>query len=177
MNTQMFSRQAVTIGLICAMSLAGCRHKTKPSADLEDSPQPTKPIATREDSGGTREAGTEAVLAQRIGFRFADASLTPDAKAALASKAAVLRATPGLRLRLEGHADERGSAEYNKALGMRRAATAKRYLVQRGIDPSRLYVMSYGKEKPLAREHTESAWSLNRRVEFSIMAAPLTMGR
>jgi len=176
MNTRSFSRLAMTSGLICAISLGACRQKSKFSRiDVEEVPQPAPAVSA--DSGGTNQGGIEGVLAQRVNFRFNDADLTPEARTVLAKKAAVLRSVPGLRLRLEGHADERGSAEYNKSLGMRRAVSAKRYLMEKGVNSSRLYVTSYGKKKPLAREHTESAWSLNRRVEFGIMAEPIAISR
>ncbi|MFM8780978.1 MAG: OmpA family protein, partial [Gemmatimonadota bacterium] len=75
-----------------------------------------------------------------------------------------------IRIRVAGHTDERGSDEYNIALGMRRAAAAKRYLVDLGIAESRIAVVSFGEERPLNTESTEAAWAQNRRDEFEIVA-------
>jgi peptidoglycan-associated lipoprotein len=80
----------------------------------------------------------------------------------------VLNANPDTRIRIAGNTDERGSDEYNLALGQRRAAQAKRYLTQRGIADSRIDIISYGEERPAADGHDESAWSQNRRDEFEI---------
>jgi len=86
------------------------------------------------------------------------------------SKLAILRVNPGLRIQVSGHADERGSDEYNLALGNRRALSAKQYLVDRGIDESRISTESFGEERPLDTGINEAAWALNRRAEFSITA-------
>ena len=79
------------------------------------------------------------------------------------------------RSRLEGHADERGSDAYNVALGMRRAQAAKQYLVDHGIDASRIDVTSYGEERPVCQEHDDACWSKNRRVETVITAGGGTL--
>ena len=81
-----------------------------------------------------------------------------------------MNANPALTLRISGHADERGSDEYNLALGNRRAAAAKRYLVSRGIADGRITVVSYGEERPLNPASTEAAWAQNRRAEFEATA-------
>jgi len=82
----------------------------------------------------------------------------------------VLAANSGVKLRIAGHADDRGSDEYNLALGNRRAAAAKRYLENKGIDASRMEVVSYGEERPLNPGADESAYAQNRRDEFEITA-------
>ena len=74
-----------------------------------------------------------------------------------------------MRIRIEGNADERGSDEYNLALGQRRAAAAKRYLVERGIDASRFDLVSYGEERPVCTDHNEDCWQRNRRDDFVIV--------
>lgn len=109
-------------------------------------------------------------LAAVINFEFDKADVRSDDQSNLDRKAAILAANGGLRLRLSGHADERGSDEYNLALGNRRAAAAKRYVVNKGIDAGRLEVISYGEERPLDPGHDETAWSRNRRDEFEIVA-------
>jgi len=81
-----------------------------------------------------------------------------------------MQANPNLKLRVSGHADERGSDEYNLALGNRRAAAAKRYLENKGIDGSRIEVVSYGEERPLNPGTDETAYAQNRRDEFEVTA-------
>ncbi len=75
-----------------------------------------------------------------------------------------------MRIRISGHADERGSDEYNLALGNRRAAAAKRYLAGRGVTEARMDIVSYGEERPVAAGQNEAAWAQNRRAEFEITA-------
>jgi peptidoglycan-associated lipoprotein len=82
----------------------------------------------------------------------------------------VLRANPEVRLRIEGHADERGSIEYNLALGQRRAEAARDWLVGFGIAPNRFETVSWGEDRPLVRASNEEAWAMNRRAEFRIIA-------
>lgn len=109
-------------------------------------------------------------LAAVINFDFDKADVRSDDQSNLDRKAAILTANSGLRLRISGHADERGSDEYNLALSNRRAAAAKRYIVNQGITAGRLDVVSYGEERPLDPGHDETAWSKNRRDEFEIVA-------
>jgi peptidoglycan-associated lipoprotein len=117
-------------------------------------------------------AASEArqLVAAAIYFDFDDANLRADARSTLDAKLPILRANPGLRIRIEGNCDERGSASYNLALGERRAAAAKRYLTDYGIDPGRIDIISYGSERPVAPGHNESAWAQNRRDAFVIVA-------
>ena len=119
--------------------------------------------------GKTTEA-VKTLLATMIHFDFDKAIVRPGDAAILDQKVSILQANPGLRIRLSGHCDERGSDEYNLALGNRRATAAKQYLVSHGIDASRIETVSYGEERPLAQGHDESAWSQNRRDEFEITA-------
>ena len=114
---------------------------------------------------------TSAITAP-IYFDFDKDNIRPDAAATLDRKIPWLQANPGMRIRIEGNADERGSDEYNLALGQRRAAAAKRYLVERGLDASRFDLVSYGEERPICTEHDESCWQRNRRDDFVIV----TMG-
>jgi peptidoglycan-associated lipoprotein len=115
-------------------------------------------------------AGIKTTLAQKVLFEYDQAELSETAQSILNAKLAILQANPGLRLRISGHADERGSDEYNLALGQRRAAAVKRYFTDRGIDGSRLDVVSFGEERPEATDGTEDAFRLNRRAEFEITA-------
>lgn len=98
-------------------------------------------------------------------FDFDQATLKADVREGLDIVATVLKAS-GASVRLEGHADERGTREYNLALGERRAQAVKKYLGAQGVDTSKLEVISYGEEKPVDAASNESAWSKNRRVEL-----------
>lgn len=106
---------------------------------------------------------------QRIHFEFDESDVTDTAAEKLRAKARVLRNNPGMRIVVEGHCDERGSNEYNMALGQRRAESARSYLVELGV-PEKAIVrtVSYGEERPLVNRSTEEAWAMNRRAEFVI---------
>ena len=116
-----------------------------------------------------KDAATKA-LTQVIYFDFDSDALKDDARSSLDAKIGILNANPGVRLRVAGNTDERGSDEYNLALGQRRAAAAKRYLTDHGIAGDRIDIISYGEERPVATGHDESSWSQNRRDEFEITA-------
>ncbi len=101
-------------------------------------------------------------------FEFDSIRLTPEAQELLTKKAAWLRANPAARVTIEGHCDNRGTNEYNLALGEGRAKSAKAFLVDLGIEASRLKTISYGEERPIDRAQTEEAWARNRRDHFVI---------
>ena len=109
-----------------------------------------------------------STLEERIHFALDRSDLSPEARTLLAAKVEILRSSPELTLRIDGHADERGSDEYNLALSRRRAAEAKRFLVQQGIDAGRLETAAYGEEQPLDPASSETAWSMNRRDDFQV---------
>lgn len=113
---------------------------------------------------------TRATLAAAVYFEYDSDELSGDARATLDAKLPILRANPALRLRIAGNTDERGSDEYNLALGQRRAAAVKRYLSDQGIDGGRMDIISYGEERPAVSESNEEAWRMNRRAEFEITA-------
>jgi peptidoglycan-associated lipoprotein len=117
-----------------------------------------------------RARAVAADLAAMINFDYDQAAVRSADQATLDRKAAILVANPGVKLRIAGHADERGSDEYNLALGNRRAAAAKRYLENKGVDGSRLEVISYGEERPLNPGSDETAYAQNRRDEFEVTA-------
>jgi peptidoglycan-associated lipoprotein len=125
------------------------------------------------DSLAALGRSTEAVrtlLGTMIHFDYDKALIRGGDAAVLDQKVAILQANPGLRIRISGHCDERGSDEYNLALGNRRATAAKQYVVSHGIDPSRIETVSYGEERPIASGHDEEAWAQNRRDEFEILS-------
>jgi len=109
-------------------------------------------------------------------FDYNKAALRPDAVKALEADSTelrnILKDYPDYKLTVEGHCDERGSAEYNLALGDRRAEAARDYLVQVGIPSAQLNVVSYGKEHPVCQEHDENCWQKNRRIHIFAMAQP-----
>lgn len=116
-----------------------------------------------------REAA-RARLEAPIYFDFDRSDIMPAARVTLDAKLDILSANPSVRMQISGHADERGSDEYNLALGQRRAAAAKRYLVLRGVADDRLEVISFGEERPVCTASDESCWTRNRRDEFEITA-------
>jgi peptidoglycan-associated lipoprotein len=115
---------------------------------------------------GRSSEEVRTTLASMIHFDLDKSSVRTEDAGVLDQKVAILQANPDLRIRIGGHCDERGSDEYNLALGNRRAQAAKQYLVSHGIDASRIETQSWGEEKPLVDGHDESAWSQNRRAEF-----------
>ena len=126
------------------------------------------PAAPKPEAAGpaaARGAEKESVLKDAF-FDFDKSSIRPDAKLNLDENAKWLKANPKAALTIEGHCDERGTREYNLGLGQRRAKAAKDYLVSAGIDAKRIKIISYGKERPFASGHDESAWKLNRRAHF-----------
>lgn len=112
----------------------------------------------------------KAMLGMMIHFDYDKANILAGDQQTLDQKIAILQRNPSLRVQISGHCDERGSDEYNLALGNRRANAAKQYLVSHGIDASRIETISYGEERPLNPGHSEDAWSQNRRDEFTILA-------
>ncbi len=120
-------------------------------------------------------ARAREVLTDLVYFEYDSAELGMDAQERLREKAAILRANPGIRLRIEGHADERGSTEYNLALGQRRAEAVRTFLAGYGIGADRLSTISYGKERPLVEGTGEAVWARNRRAEFAVTSGELSV--
>ena len=169
--------------LAVAALLAACGKKPapeqpapEPAPAREEAPPPPPPPAANDDAERrAREAAERAKavreeLADLIHFDFDKADIRASDQGILDRKAAILAANSSVRLRIAGHCDERGSDEYNLALGNRRAASAKRYLTGKGVNDGRLDVVSYGKERPLDAGHSEDAWAKNRRDEFEVTA-------
>ena len=103
-----------------------------------------------------------------VHFEFNEAGLTSDARDSLAGNARCVESRGIAKVRLEGHADERGSTEYNLSLGQRRAESVRNYLVGLGVADPKLDTLSYGEERPIDRGHDDKAWAANRRVEFVV---------
>jgi peptidoglycan-associated lipoprotein len=111
-----------------------------------------------------------ADLAAMVHFDYDQSAIRAEDQAILDRKAAILAANTAVRMRISGHADDRGSDEYNLALGNRRAAAVKRYLAGRGITDARMDIVSFGEERPLDAGQNEAAWAQNRRAEFELTA-------
>ncbi len=127
-----------------------------------------KPVETyTAPLGNTVTPGSQEDLVANVGdrvfFGFDQYSLDGKSRSVLDKQAAWLSANPSVVVMVQGHADERGTREYNLALGERRANAAKDYLVQLGVNPDRIRTISFGKERPVALGSTESAWAQNRR--------------
>jgi len=159
-----------TTKLILLAALAAttaCAHKRPkvlPPAAGDVAP-PTGPI----NGGDTVEPGSpqdfqRSVMSDTIHFALDQYDIDPQSRSILDSQAAWLMKWPNRRITIEGHCDERGTREYNLALGDRRANAAKNYLAAKGIDPARITTISYGKERPIALGSDEASWAQNRRA-------------
>ena len=131
----------VVLAVACAAMLFGCAQQQK---------KPIKPSANL----------------QRVHFDFDRSNIKPEYEPVLRGNAAWMQSNSNAVVTVEGHCDERGSVEYNIALGDRRAHSAKNYLMNLGVPGGRLNTISYGKERPLCTQHDESCWWQNRRDEF-----------
>lgn len=137
----------------------------------EDSARAAQQKASDSAAAASRASDeVKGTLQAMIHFDYDKSNIRPDDSGILDQKVAILQANSGLRIRVAGHCDERGSDEYNLALGNRRAQSAKQYLVSHGIDAGRIETQSWGEERPLVNGHDESAWSQNRRDEFEIIS-------
>jgi len=116
-----------------------------------------------------QELNEEGIL-EMVFFDFDKAEIKDSMKPVLEKNASWLKKHPSVKILIEGHCDERGTVEYNLALGERRAKAAQEYLVSLGIESSRIKTISYGKSRPLDPRHTKEAWDKNRRAEFRIIS-------
>jgi peptidoglycan-associated lipoprotein len=136
-------------------------------ADDEAAEEPVQPSVT-EESAPSPDSPAENFVPETLFFAFDDYTLNMEAQTRLQALSDHLKAMQNAVVQIEGHCDERGSIEYNLALGERRAQSVKNYLVQLGVDPARLSTISYGEEKPNSEGHDESSWGQNRRAEFTL---------
>jgi peptidoglycan-associated lipoprotein len=163
------------------LALGACHKKVAPApapapeaapapAPPPPPPPPPPPSTTTADDAARARDAARASLTAPIYFDLDSDGLSDADRSALDTKVAILNASSGVKIRVSGHADERGSDEYNLALGQRRAAAAKRYLTQHGVPDAMIDIISYGEEHPAVEGHDEAAWSKNRRDEFEITA-------
>ena len=136
-------------------------------------PAPPKPEVDKDSSLEALRRGEAAGSGplKDISFNFDSANLSETARATLKANAEWLKANPSARVQIEGHCDERGTAEYNMALGAKRAQAAMDYLSTLGVAANRLSTISYGEEIPVCKEHNEDCWLKNRRARFVTSAA------
>jgi peptidoglycan-associated lipoprotein len=166
--------------IVIAVGCGGKKPPEEPAPQPAPTPAPTPPPPAPDNSAElerqraaeaeARRKALAADLAAMINFDYDQATIRSPDEATLDRKASILQANPDLKMRISGHADERGSDEYNLALGNRRAAAAKRFLENKGVDSGRLEVVSYGEERPLNPGHDETAYAQNRRDEFEVTA-------
>jgi len=136
--------------------------------------------AAAERAAAALRAATEearGTLTERVHFDYDMAEIRSDAERVLRAKLAILRASPTVTLRIEGHCDERGSNEYNDALGNRRAQAVIDFFTASGIDEDRFAIVSFGEDRPLVNQSNENGWAQNRRAEFNITAGEVNPGR
>ena len=186
--TRSFRPAAVLFAAV--LLIGGCR-RARPAAAPEPAPPPADTAArtafNKDSADAAAKAAADSTAAARaaamraaeemrktmmapVYFEFDSDQLSDAARATLDSKLSILTSNPAVRIRVAGHADERGSDEYNLALGQRRAAATKRYLTERGVDEGRIEIVSFGEERPAVQGTDETAWSQNRRAEFEIVA-------
>jgi peptidoglycan-associated lipoprotein len=140
-----------------------------PDKPISDQPIREEPVKVADARGTESTTAVKDKTLQRIHFDYDAATLSPEARDILYKNAEIMLKNPRTKYQLEGHCDERGSDEYNLALGERRAKAANSYLLTLGVPAEQLSIISYGKEKPLDPASTEEAWAKNRRVEFVII--------
>lgn len=160
------------IALAAVATLAACASRPAP-APTPAAPAPaTQPAPSGPVAGSAEEF--RVTVGDRIFFGYDRFDLTPEARAILERQAAWLRRYPNVRILVEGNCDERGTREYNLALGARRAAAARDYLVSLGISGDRMQTVSYGKERPMDPRSNEQAWSVNRNAHSTIVSGAVS---
>lgn len=151
----------------CATQSGG--QQTETTTTPSEAPKaPMAPAADTSAADRANEMARNQFLSDHVHFAFDSAALLPMAQEILKRKSAWLSDNPGVSAVIEGHTDERGTAEYNMALGERRAESARAFLVDLGVSSSRLSTVSFGEERPLDPNSNEETWAKNRRVQFRI---------
>lgn len=178
------TKSVVKVALVAFIlaSVAACAEKPKPVAtapgQMDDGssssayvPPVTQPVVTQPVNTGVTPGSQQDFVVNvgdRVYFDTDQSSIRSDAQSILASQAAWLARYPGVNIRIEGNADERGTREYNFALGARRAQSVSDFLVSKGVAPSRISTISYGKEQPIDTGTGDDAWAHNRNGHTAI---------
>ena len=163
-------RKTSLLAIATVAALAACAHKGDTTADGATPPsssQPSGPVA------GSVEDFRVSV-GDRVFFAYDSFDLSPEARAILERQASWLNRYPNVQLMIAGNADERGTREYNLALGARRAAAAKNYLASLGVAAARMQTVSYGKERPLDPRTNEEGWAVNRNANTQIVSGAVS---
>jgi peptidoglycan-associated lipoprotein len=157
-------RRIFAVAVVAAVGLSGCASKREAPAPA---PVESRAAPAAVDTGSSIRPGSSEDFRVNVGdtvtFDYDRYSVDADAQAALQRQAAWLNKYPAVMLTIEGYCDERGTREYNLALGARRAQAIREYLVSHGVSTNRLDTISYGKERPICSESTKGCWSKNRR--------------
>ncbi|MEK6655832.1 MAG: peptidoglycan-associated lipoprotein Pal [Nitrospirota bacterium] len=162
----------ILVTILAGVIISGCAKKAVTKAEGETVAKPA--VEEKAPAPAPKEEPIPAAEEKKMlelkdaFFDFDKSLIRDDAKAPLQNNGEFLRANKNTKIVIEGHCDERGTNEYNLALGQRRADSARRYLVNLGIDASRLSTISYGEERPFCKEQNETCWQSNRRAHFIV---------
>lgn len=148
------------------VSVTACKKQVTPEAPVNQTVRTETPAKMSLDEAVDRMAENFA----RVYFDFDSSTLGAESKAALDANVRIMQQHPSLTVEIQGHADERGTTDYNVALGDRRANAVRKHMILTGVSSDRVRTVSYGEEVPAIRGSNESAWSKNRRAEFRILA-------
>jgi peptidoglycan-associated lipoprotein len=189
-------KSLAVLGIALALVASGCKHKPPPTTQLKSpggtvgetpnvGPGGTLGTTSGETPSGTSLTGipqgtghpgwpenAEIFKSDTVHFAFDSSVIRPEEKSKVANVATYLKANSADAVKIEGHCDERGTEEYNRALGERRALALREMLVGMGIEPDRADTISYGKDRPADPGHDESAWKANRRGVFILLSPP-----
>jgi peptidoglycan-associated lipoprotein len=164
------------IAIAAVLALAGCTSKPKPAPEAPPPPPPSSSVQSQVES--TVVPGSVQDFRVNVGdtvhFDYDKYAITSEDRDILQRQAAWLQKYQQVRVSIEGHCDERGTREFNLALGARRANAVKEYLVSLGVSSARMGTISYGKERPICTESNESCWSSNRRGVTTITSGAAT---
>ncbi len=164
----MLKKLALSLSVLLTLMLAGCGSNAKKADDAALSAADAMPQSAFEVNSDS-DSMTAGSL-QTVHFAFNSSALSDDTRNALDANVGFLSENANVQIQVEGHCDERGSIQYNLALGERRAKAVRDYLIAKGIPAERITTVSFGKEKPLGFGHDEMAWGKNRRANFVITA-------
>ncbi len=161
--------------LAATLTLTSCASNKKTTEGVDNTNVDTTTTDTANNSGSALELNgdsdsSRAGVLKTVYFDYSSATITSSTRDTLDANAKYLKANTAVKVQVEGHCDERGSIQFNLALGEKRAKSVRDYLVSQGITSSRISVISLGKEKPVAFGHDEDAWSQNRRGNFVVTA-------
>ncbi|MBW1877050.1 MAG: OmpA family protein [Deltaproteobacteria bacterium] len=163
-------RKFVVALFVVSMSVSvGCKKQPPPTPTPAPAPAPILEAPAPPPAPPPVVVQPRAL--ERVQFHFDSTAVTGGTTQAITHNAEILQEFPSTRVEVQGHADERGTTEYNLALGQRRAEEVKERVSRMGVSSSRLQTISYGEERPMARTSSEDAWAQNRRAEFRVLAS------